>query len=166
MEDLALQWGHWEETSFRGLKISKEANLQWTNHVCIYSLHAAPLGGTWAAGFQMTLSWNLENTSSISTCLPELVANISPFLWEGLGGLSSLCTSQVRSKGVSLCLWNSTAKAETGFAVSFQKNDNSFPCVNFPTTISGVGNCVNTWFFCFKPSPICGLPGGGQEGGW
>lgn len=144
MEDLALQWGHWEETSFRGFRNSKEASLQCTNHVCFYHLHAAPLSGTWAAGFQVTSYWNLENTSSISRCLPELVANISSFLWEGLGGLSSLCTSQARSKGPSLCLWNSTAKAETGFIVSFQKNDNSFPCVNFLTTISGGGNCVNT----------------------
>ena len=144
MEGLALQWGYWEDTTFRGLRISKEASLQCTNQVCIYDLHAAPLGGAWAAGFRVTSWWNLENTSSISSCLPELVANISSFLWEGLGGLSSLCTSQVRSKGLSLCLWNSTAKAETGFVVSFQKNDNSFPCVNFPTTISGAGNCVNT----------------------
>ena len=102
MEGLALQWGYWEDTTFRGLRISKEASLQCTNQVCIYDLHAAPLGGAWAAGFRVTSWWNLENTSSISSCLPELVANISSFLWEGLGGLSSLCTSQVRSKGLSL----------------------------------------------------------------
>lgn len=86
-----------------------------------------------SAESQIPSCWCLE-TLLHNPCSLTLGANGRAFLREGLDGPWSRAPRHVRSKGVCLFMCRSVVRAEMGFGLCFQENDNAFPCVNFPTT--------------------------------